>query len=300
MRVLPFVLLLVAAWACSRNGKPAPTDPQPRVPAGDPAPPPARVEAGAARLVVSLQRNSPGHMSAISEYCILGEDGRTGVFHEGLPYRLGGVNVRPGAKVAGELEKAPALLVTAVLRPDMSSVLTRTDRPCSRDGVIMAQARGDWGTPECGQGLPCFTSLAALAKFSYWELLEARNFEGLSVTPGADGASLEVRFKNVFGVAQEAQELVAHYEGGPGKPMPRFLKHPVPALVQGQEHVVTVPLVVDEDEKPLPVQPDSRRGRFYDLASLDWKGRLLDGATEIQVQVSHFVYRQYREKNPSK
>ncbi len=228
------------------------------------------------------------------------EDGRSGVYHEGLPYRLDGVNVRPGAGITGELEKSPALLVTAVLKPDLSSVLTRTDRPCSRDGEIMAQARGDWGTPECGQGLPCFTSLAGLKKFSFWELVEARDFEGLVVTATADGASLEVRFKNVFGNAQEAQELVAHYEGGPGKPMPRFLKHPIPALAQGQDHVVTVPLVIDEDQKALPVQPDSRRGRFYELASLDWKGRLLDGATEIQVQVSHFVYRQYREKTPSK
>jgi hypothetical protein len=301
MRLSSFLFAASLLLACSRNGKPATAEPPPRSPSPTIEAPPARTEAGAGRRVVSVQRNSPGHMNAISEYCILGEDGRAGVYHEGLPYRVGGVNLRLAAGVAREaLEKVPALLVTAVLKPDLSSVLTRTGRPCSRDGEIYAQARSDWGTPECGQGLPCFTSLAALARFSYWEVSEIRDFEGFTVTPTEDRAALNVRIRNVFTTAQPAMEFVAHYEGGPGKPMARFLKHPIPALAPGQEHVASVPLTIDGDEKPLPIQPASRRGNFFELASLDWEGSLLDGDARIPIQVSHFVYRQYRDADHSK
>jgi hypothetical protein len=223
------------------------------------------------------------------------------VFYDGPPYRLGGVNVRLAAGVTREaLEKVPALLVTGVLKPDLASTLTRSERPCSRDGEIYAQARSDWGTPECGQGLPCFTSLEALTKFSYWEFSEVRDYEGLTLTKSTDGAALNVSFRNVFSSAQAAMELVAHYEGGPGKPMARFVKHPIPPLAPGQQHVASVPLTIDGDEKPLPIQPASRRGNFFDLASLDWEGKLLDGDAELPVQVSHIVYHQYRGSDNSK
>ncbi len=301
MRVSSFLLATSLLLACSRNGKPATADPQPRTPAQATETPPVRPDPGAGRRILSVQRNSPGYMSAISEYCVLGADDRTGVYYDGPPYRVGGVNLRLAAGVSREaLEKSPALLVTAVLKPDLASVLTRTGRPCSRDGVIYAQARGDMGTPECGQGLPCFISLEKLATFSYWEVTEVRDFEGFTVTPTADRAALNVRIRNVFSTAQPAMEFVAHYEGGPGKPMPRFLKHAIPALAPGQEHVASVALTIDGDEKPLPLQPDSRRGNFFELASLDWEGELVDGDARIPIQVSHFVYRRYRDADNSK
>lgn len=301
MRVSYFLLATSLLLACSRNGKPATADPMPRTPSQATATSPVQPAPGAGRRIISVTKNAPGYMNAISEYCILEADDRAGVYYEGLPYRVGGINLRLAAGVdRKDLEKSPALLVSAILKPDLASVLTRTGRPCSRDGVIYAQARSDWGTPECGQGLPCFISLEKLATFSYWEVSEVQDFEGFTATPTDDRTALNVRIRNVFTTAQPAMEFVAHYEGGPGKPMARFLKHAIPPLALGQEHVATVPLTIDGDGKPQPILPDSRRGNFFELASLDWEGELVDGDARIPLQVSHFVYRQYRDSDNSK
>ncbi len=290
MRQLGLLLLMLQALACSRSASPPTADPKPRLPETEPSK--ALTEPGSTRMVISVRKNSPGNMNAVSEYCIQGDADKTQApqIYQGLPYRLDGINVRFPAGTSPELiEKSPALLVTMTRKPDLGSALVRTDRTCDPSDPPMAQARSDWGTPECGQRSPCITTLAALAKFSYWEVSAVEAFSGLTVTEAADGQSLQVKVSNIFGSRQGALELTAHYEGGSGKPMPQFIKFPVPGLEPGASFEAQVHRTVDASGAPVTTPP-GHRSRFFDLATLDLQGSLKDGQTEIPVRLSVFLH----------
>jgi len=289
-----YLFFFLLTITCSRNTPPPATpDPLPRTPA--PGPSIASPAPGDKRIILSVMKNSPGNMNAVSEYCILGDadvPGRSnktrGLIYKGLPYRFEGINLRfPEGTSAELIEKTPGLMVTMSKKENLASTLVRTDRTCDPDESPMAQARSDWGTPECAQQSPCNTTLSALSAHSFWEVTSVEAYSGLSVTL-ADDRILQVKLTNVFATKQAAQELVAHYEGGPGKPMQHFLKIAVPELAPGATFEVQVHRTIDESDVPV-IKPSGRRG-FYELFYLEMDGTLLDGANGLPVRLKTSVF----------
>ncbi|PKN23960.1 MAG: hypothetical protein CVU65_13130 [Deltaproteobacteria bacterium HGW-Deltaproteobacteria-22] len=276
------LFLLYLLIACSRNTAPSVTpDPQSRTPSTGPSI--AMPAPGDTRMILSVVKNSPGNMNAVSEYCI------GGLIYEGLPYRFEGINVRFPAGTSPELiEKSPGLIVMMSKKVNLASTLVKTDRTCDPKEPPMAQARSDWGTPECGQQSPCNTTLSALSAHSFWEVTTVEAYSGLSVTVSGDGRVLQVKLTNVFATKQAAQQLVAHYEGGPGKPMPHFLKIAVPELAPGATFEVQVHRTIDESDVPM-TKPSRRRG-YYELFYLEMDGTLPDGANGLPMRLKTSVF----------
>ncbi len=285
------ILLILGTFSCTRSS-PARPGPDSREPQEQTAQIPVEPSSDEVTMVISVVRNSPTHINALSEYCIQENPDAEALVHEGTTHRLAGVNVRfPGGTDLDMVDRAPALLVRMRKKADLSSILKKTDRICRPDPIVL-QARSDWGTPECRQEVPCMRSMEQLKAFSFWDVVDVKPWQGLVMKAQKD--NWEVTWSNPFAAALPEVKLIAWYEGGPGKPMPLQIEHDLASLPPGGTHTFLVPMVVDGEKQAIPV-PERGRGRsVYWLHRLKMQAEFTDGQKKIPVLLDTLTIDPYK------
>lgn len=217
---------------------------------------------GVWRLNHAVSMTNPGR------YCL--EDDR---LYLGAPARVGDLNVftRQSANdFAGQL-----VLVRGNQEGSLLSALVEQG-PCPKLDVDPEhiQMRSDWVAREGGYR----TTKAKLRELPFFR---ATRVVALDLGSKRDERGDRVQFaiKNPFTVSMNGLEAVAHYEGGPGKPMPRF--EPI-TLVLPPGATQIVDLAARVEAGPAGADSGEPRG-VYVLATVDLRGKL--GALTIDVSL---------------
>lgn len=221
-------------------------------------------------LVGRLVVNAPYSIMHPSEYCL--DDKQ---IYTGAPARIGRLNVfarAPVGDLAGRI-----VLARGQHEPSLLAMLQRKEA-CPADygssPAEMPQMRSDWVSPEGGFK----TTREKLASLQAFRARELRALDlGEKLESSADTVTVELR--NPFAVPLDALETNAHYEGGPGKPMPLFRKVEL-ALPAGDKQRLELPARIGAG--PAGQIVGSPRG-VYRLHSVELKGRL--GKTDFDVSI---------------
>lgn len=223
-------------------------------------------------LVGTLVLNVPQSMIRPDAYCL--DDGHR---YTGAPARIGPLNVFAGGSPAtsgrlGELSSSRLLarlqgshvVARGEILPSLSARLVDSG-PCpddfGSDPAELPQMRGDQISPE-GGFRTTRAQLEALQAFQASQI-DAVDLGGVVAT-GDDQVTLELR--NPFAEALDGLEAHAHYEGGPGKPMPRLEPIALALPPGGSQRLVLATL--------LDVPPGSTRRSAHRLASIDLEGQI--------------------------
>lgn len=223
-------------------------------------------------LVGALEENQHASTTAPSDYCV------DGTLYRGAPYRLARVNVFgvDSQLAAAHAGKAQAVIVYGQKRPSLWSALTQAG-PCPDEEELMAQMRSDWVAPEGGYFA---TSRARLEEQPYLLGTSARAVT-LYELLDADETQVRVRVFNPFDAPYAEMTFVAHYEGGPGKPMPVYDEQ-ILALAPGASVELTVPRSADPEGK----EPPTKMG--YGLHSLGLVGLAGQARIDADLFIRHF------------
>ncbi len=205
-----------------------------------------RVDAAMPARVGSLRRNAPLGIDNPSEFCL--EDG---FLWRGAAFRLDGENIF-GVDI-DEALAGKTVIVYGESRPSLDSMLERAGKCPEGYGneESSQQLRSDWTSEECGFNIGRSTH-ARLREISY---LDARGVFAVEMIKhktddGTTPDMMTVEVHNPFGVALTDAEVVSHYEGGRGKPRPRYDRQKV-TLQPGERKQIRVTLSIpEEDIKP--------------------------------------------------
>jgi hypothetical protein len=265
------VLLAGALFACNRSGA---TDDRPRAAATPPAPAAeqeladqdpepsdgALLSADEPGLVGMLIVNQRFSVIQPSEYCL--DDGQ---IYAGAPARIGRLNVFARAPV--EALGGKTVLARGRHEPSLLALL-RKQGPCPDDygenPRELPQMRSDWISPE-GSFL---TTRAKLDKLPCFRARSVREVD-LGQKLSADGDTIVVELRNPFAVSLSSLAARAHYEGGPGKPMPRLEKLELSLPPGGKQRFE---LAAEVEAGPAGRTEGKPRG-LYRLQSVDLEGR---------------------------
>lgn len=272
LRVLAISVAGLLGLGCSRA--PSPPDPPAHASADEAAPPagPSGVEPPAGGLLAVdtpgavgiLRENRPRDATRPSEYCL--DDG---LHYAGAPARVGRVNVFATGfePLVGE-----PVLVRGRREGSLLSALTKLG-PCPAPAPEEhAQMRSDWVSPEGGFR----TTRARLENVSYFTEVTLTAVD-LGGAISSDDAVTIFELRNPFAAPLDGLAARAHYEGGPGKPMPHFASIAL-RLPPGGRQRIEVPTSVERD----PAGRGDARGA-YRLQSLDLEGQV--GAIEVDVSL---------------
>jgi hypothetical protein len=217
-------------------------------------------------IVGLLRRNHPRDATGPSEYCL--DDG---VHYAGAPARVGDVNV---FATAFESHVGKHVLLRGRRESSLLAALTEIG-PCPEpSGEEHAQMRSDWVSPEGGFR----TTRDKLRKLEYFKDVTILLLD-LGAVISSDDATTVIELRNPFAAPLDGLSARAHYEGGPGKPMPYF--NPVALRIPpGGRQRVELPTSVERG--PAGAASGDPRGVYW-LHSIDLEGRL--GALEVEVSV---------------
>lgn len=221
-------------------------------------------------LVGRLVANERYSVMHPSEYCL--DDGWV---YAGAPARIGRLNVFTSSAI--DTLSGRLVLARGRHEPSLLALLDKREQCPSDYGKSPAefpQMRSDWVAPEGGfktardklAKLPCFRA-RELRAVDLGEKLEARD----------DVVVVELR--NPFLTPLDALEARAHYEGGPGKPMPLFREVKL-ALPAGGTQRLELPAHIEAG--PAGQDAGARRGS-YRLHSVDLRGTL--GKTDFDASL---------------
>jgi hypothetical protein len=221
-------------------------------------------------IVGSLVVNERYSLTHPSEYCV--DDGHV---YAGAPARIGSLNVfvrAPVESLAGKTviargEQVPSLF--AELKKQGACPPDYGPNP-----VEMPQMRSDWMSPEGGykttraklEKLPCFRARSVQAV-------------GLGKKLSQDADRVVVELENPFAVSLSSLDGFAHYEGGPGKPMPRLEKLELSLPPGGKQ---TLELAARVEAGPAGETSGKPRG-IYRLHTVELKGRV--GKVDFDVNI---------------
>jgi len=194
---------------------------------------------------------------------------------EGASHRIGRRNVFGVGGGADSLD-GKLVLVRGTVGASLADALTLKG-PCPAEGSASRQFRADWMADEGGY----VTTRARLQTIPYLRASSVEPFPVLQVS----NPTLENRRKEhwrgpVPHVPASATvhnptgsvwnlELLLHYEGGPGKPMPEYERRPV-RVEPGQETTVAIDSVIRD-----PAHPDSERA-YWILEDVELAGAVGD------------------------
>ena len=244
----------LAVAAPSASVSPAPRTPPPSsaglLPLGSPA------------LVGLLRANEPKLVTSPSEYCL--DDGN---LYRGAPARIGAVNVmtsEPLAELSGKL-----VIAYGVLERSLVDALTLIG-PCPAgygDDSPDRQMRSDWVSPEGGFR----TTRHKLQDLPWLRSSSVRPLALHRVVANGDGTDQAVvELGNPFDTALDSLRARLHYEGGPGKPMPKFVPLALTLPPGGSQRVEVAARV---DGGPAGADEGTPRGS-YRLQSIDLDGTI--------------------------
>ena len=275
LRPLPICILLACCNGKSAAPPPAATTTLPAAPSAA-----ARESANQAAegallsldepaLVGTLVANERQSLMHPAEYCL--DDGQV---YAGAPARIGKLNVFTQRSLGG---LAGATVIARGTREASLLAALRKIGSCPADygsnPAEMPQMRSDWVSPEGGfkttrsklEKLPCFRA----RELALVEL-------GSDVQHQGDRVTLVLH--NPFAGALDTLEAHAHYEGGPGKPMPLFRNVEL-HLPPGGKQELELPAQIEAG--PAGKAEDKPRG-YYRLRSVDLAGKVgkveFDGA----------------------
>ncbi len=218
--------------------------------------------------VGTLIRNEALSMSAPSSYCL--EDGQ---LYEGAGYRLGRVNVFGVDDDLDDLGGNGPVVVFGTKRPGLDAKLEARGL-CPEDFEPQAvQMRDDWVAPEGGPT----TTRAVLHGLSYLQGVRVRRLT-VAQFERSDASTVRVRVRNPFSLNVASLAFVAHYEGGPGKPVPTLVDRDL-SLEPGQSTPLEFPRQLDGSE----YRPERRGGSS--LYSLELRGQLGKARVDIEILV---------------
>jgi hypothetical protein len=267
--------LAAALLGCERSQDPrGASDPEPSptqpgnksAPAASrPAPPaPGAIQtAGLGGVFIGvLTRNEPKSDTQPSEYCL--DDG---YIWRGAAHRMGGVNIMGLERELGAVKAGAVVAIHGAREPSLDAAITRGD-PCPDDYHSPGmQLRSDWIASEGGHR----STHAKLAQIAFIRATRHQVLSMHEAVSEADGA-VRFRIRNPLDAPLDGVDAKLHYEGGPGKPMPRFIDQPL-SLAAGASVEIEAPRYIDADGDALQVQGDRpRRGRYYELRGFQMRG----------------------------
>jgi hypothetical protein len=220
-----------------------------------------------AGFVGILSQNAMYSQTSPSAYCL--EDD---TLYRGADARVGDLNLFIDRDVSSFAAKP--VLVRGSREPSLLSAL-REVGPCPAERPEEhAQMRSDWVSPEGGFR----TTRDRLRDRPFLRGTEIVALDLGSMLDGS-GERVIVELKNPFDRAMDGLRAVAHYEGGPGKPMPRY--EPVKlSLPPGGSQRLDLAARVEAG----PAGQDSGEPRgMYALTSVDLEGTL--GAVDVKVSI---------------
>jgi hypothetical protein len=217
-----------------------------------------------------ILENAPRDDMRPSEYCL--DDG---LLWSGARFRLHRVNVFGVDQALANLSRSSPVAVYGSQRPSLDARLAKIG-PCPEDHeAVMVQMRSDWIADEGGH----LTTHAALQNIPY--------IEGTRAVPvllhellGKDDTSVRIRIHNPFNVAFKDVVFQAHYEGGPGKPMPAYADQAL-GVAPGQATVMTISRTLAGSE----ALPATKSG--YGLHSLELTGQVGRARLTVELVLPH-------------
>ncbi len=261
------LVLAGSASTCHRAGGPQDAGGLPLPSAeASPAPEPGPdasgpVVAHGSALVGNLVLNERFSITHPSEYCL--DDGHV---YAGAPARIGKRNLFTTESVSDLAGKV--VVASGSHEPSLFAALRRQGTCPSDYGANpreLPQMRSDWVSPEGGFA----TTRAKLEKLSAFRARDLR-VVSLGRELGRAEGRVVVELENSFAVALDTLSAVAHYEGGPGKPMPLREKITL-SLPPGGTQRVELSLQIEAG--PAGQSTGSPRG-LYRLQSIDFVGQV--------------------------
>jgi len=225
---LAALTLSLLPTACKKSPRKEPTPSR----SAAPSPGPLLLPSADQGFVGLLLENAAGDDGHPADYCL--DDGQQ---WRGLPARLGRINlagVTPPAALYGR-----HVIVWGSREASLDAVVTRLG-PCPPDDRPMPQMRSDWIADEGGY-------LTTHARLAATPVLRAVRIEpvtlaGFGALPDG-GVGHGFSLHNPFDAALTGT-LRAHWEGGPGKPMPHFVEQPF-TVAPGASLTVALPFEPD-------------------------------------------------------
>lgn len=193
----------------------------------------SKVPTDSTAFVGRLIANTPGDPQAPLEYCL-----PDGVRYQGPGFRLGRKQLVLERPPSPSTLNGPALVVGTPQR-GLDQWITKLGR-CEATTPGPLQMRSDWVADEAdARGR---TTRKRLAATTYIKATQARPLRFIETTPLEDPQSLRLTLTNIFDRAfDDDLEFSLYYEGGPGKPMPKFVPKPLGNLAPGASISFTVP-----------------------------------------------------------
>lgn len=247
---------------------------RPEVPVRIPAPMPNQagqlpVSGMLHAFVGALRENRHGDEMQPSDYCL--DDGMQ---YQGARWRLGRINVFGLDAELSALARSQAVIVYGREEAPLLSVLQKVG-PCPDEELPVMQMRSDWIADEGGYR----TTRARLQELTYIQgqaALAVTLYEVIA----ADERELRLRVHNPFDAPYSEMSLIAHYEGGPGKPMPHYDSQLV-QLAAGGSVEIALPRSADPDA----IRPPTKMG--WDLHSIQLRGRVGRARMDADLTVPH-------------
>lgn len=226
-----------------------------------------------AGFVGVLSKNAMHSQTSPSAYCL--EDGK---LYRGADARVGDLNLfidRDVSSLAGK-----PVLARGSREPSLLDAVKEVG-PCPNERPEEhAQMRSDWVSPEGGFR----TKRDRLRDQPFLRATEVVAIDLGSMLDGS-GERVIVELKNPFDRAMDGLRAVAHYEGGPGKPMPRYEPVKLSLPPGGSQRL---DLAARVEAGPAGEDAGAPRG-IYALSSVDLEGKL--GALDVMVSIPAHVGR---------
>lgn len=259
------------------NESPAQVETNPGEESNSTAPSPAASRPGRAGLIpvsgeevhvgrfAKNERLSPMYPS---EYCL--DDGK---LWQGANYRLGKLNVFGVDDDIAAIEGTNLIAVFGEKKPNLDSRVRELGSCPNPYEPIMVQMRSDWAPLEGGPN----TTHRRLSEIRY---IEGRSVQSVNMSEVLEGDDkyAELRIRNPFDMKMAGLTVEAHYEGGPGKPMPTMVEQLL-ALEPGEWTVVRLPRTLGDGP------PRTKAGSG--LHSLEIRGELGKAFLDIELFVPH-------------
>lgn len=190
-----------------------------------------------------LTKNQPLGLANPSEYAL--EDGN---LWQGAAYRIEGINLVYEGKENISPWAGKLVFFQYSLEPDLNSILTLkgpTPQGYGQEESMM-QLRSDWMSEETGFTVGQSTK-DKLKTIPWYKVSQMEEVTGFSVKQKEK--SHELNYMNPFQESLDEVNIKIHYEGGGGKPSPRYVHQSLGSLMAGEKGTLEFPDTIQEENE---------------------------------------------------